>query len=101
MGNETRLEHCEHPTWGTHACGHFEDAGVRCTGPDTTRECVDSCGEGYFEVKDTLECGVCLASCLTCAYSRTNCTSCIKPRFLKGEVTHIMVLIVTWLLCAC
>ena len=57
---------------------------MRCTGPDTSRECVDKCGEGYFEVKGKMECGVCRASCLTCAYSSENCTTCDKPYFLRG-----------------
>ena len=84
-GNETRLDNCAHPGWGDHECGHFEDAGVRCGGPDTTRECVDSCGGGYYSMKGKNECGLCLASCLTCANSEGNCTSCDKPRFLKGK----------------
>ena len=84
-GNETRLENCDHPPWGKHSCGHFEDAGVRCVGPDTTRECVDECGDGYFKVKGRMECGVCMASCLKCANSASNCTSCDKLRFLKGN----------------
>ncbi|XP_068740263.1 scavenger receptor cysteine-rich type 1 protein M160-like isoform X1 [Montipora capricornis] len=82
-GNETRLENCAHPAWGQHSCGHFEDAGVRCAGPDTSRECVDKCGDGYFEVKGENKCGVCMASCLTCS-SAENCSSCDKPSFLKG-----------------
>ncbi|KAL9986144.1 hypothetical protein ACROYT_G000235 [Oculina patagonica] len=84
-GNETRLENCDHPAWGEHSCGHFEDAGVRCMGPDTTRECVDECGEGYFKVKGRQECGVCMASCLTCSNSASNCISCDKPRFLRDN----------------
>ena len=88
-GNETRLEYCDHPAWGNHSCGHFEDAGVRCVGPDTTRECVDECGDGYFKVKGKMECGVCMASCLTCANSASNCTSCDRPRFLKGNACEL------------
>lgn len=88
-GSETRLENCDHPPWGNHSCGHFEDAGVRCVGPDTTRECVDECGEGYFKVRGKMECGVCMASCFTCANSASNCTSCDKPRFLKGIVCEL------------
>lgn len=84
-GNETRLEDCAHPAWGEHSCGHFEDAGVRCAGPDTSRECVDKCGDGYFEAKGENKCGVCMASCLTCSKSADNCTTCDKPHFLKGN----------------
>lgn len=86
-GNETRLEDCAHPAWGEHSCGHFEDAGVRCAGPDTSRECVDKCGDGYFEAKGENKCGVCMASCLTCSKSADNCTTCDKPHFLKGNLS--------------
>lgn len=85
LGNETRLHNCPHPGWGEHSCGHFEDAGVRCAGPDTTRECTDQCGDGYFKMRLQNKCGVCMASCLTCAKSASNCTSCDKPHFLKGK----------------
>ncbi|XP_053164962.1 deleted in malignant brain tumors 1 protein-like [Hemicordylus capensis] len=29
-GNESSLSHCLHSPWGTHNCGHHEDAGVIC-----------------------------------------------------------------------
>ena len=29
-GAETSLEDCAHKVWGTHNCGHEEDAGMRC-----------------------------------------------------------------------
>ena len=31
-GSETRLRYCSHIGWGSHNCGHGEDAGVRCQG---------------------------------------------------------------------
>ena len=36
-GTETRLVDCTHPSFGTHNCGHSEDAGVRCTGTTCTQ----------------------------------------------------------------
>ena len=30
-GTETNLEECSHRGWGSHNCGHHEDASVECT----------------------------------------------------------------------
>ena len=30
-GSEEQLSDCNSPDWGTHNCGHYEDAGVRCS----------------------------------------------------------------------
>ncbi|XP_030609633.1 galectin-3-binding protein B-like [Archocentrus centrarchus] len=33
LGNENFLTQCEHNGFGVHDCGHEEDAGVICSGP--------------------------------------------------------------------
>ncbi|XP_039705138.1 scavenger receptor cysteine-rich domain-containing group B protein isoform X4 [Pteropus medius] len=33
-GTETRLSDCFHLGWGQHNCGHHEDAGALCSGPE-------------------------------------------------------------------
>lgn len=88
-GAETRLERCKHNGWGNHSCGHFEDAGVKCAGPDTTRECVTSCGDGYYLKKGKRQCAACSPSCLKCEDSPTTCISCDSSRFRKGKECHL------------
>ncbi|KAK3711285.1 hypothetical protein QZH41_015006 [Actinostola sp. cb2023] len=84
-GNESRIDSCAHAPWGTHSCGHFEDAGVVCSGPDSTRRCVKQCGPGYYKVANTANCGVCAPECLTCANASTSCSSCDGTSFLIGN----------------
>lgn len=85
-GNETMLNACPHDPWGKHNCGHFEDVGVTCSGPDSTRRCVENCGPGFFIVPNSRNCNVCSSSCLTCANSSDSCLTCDRSMFLKGKV---------------
>ena len=32
VGNERNIANCPHNGWGSHDCGHSEDAGVECSG---------------------------------------------------------------------
>lgn len=84
IGNESRIDACAHPPWGKHSCGHFEDAGVICSGPDSTRRCVTDCGPGYFKIDNSDKCGVCDTECLTCDKTSSSCLSCDGTTFLQG-----------------
>ncbi len=56
---------------------------MRCSGPDVSRLCVQSCGDGYFQVPNTNRCELCSEECRSCGKSADHCTSCEHPRFLR------------------
>ncbi|CAH1252500.1 CD163 [Branchiostoma lanceolatum] len=84
-GDESQLDFCGHREWGKHNCGHSEEAGVRCSGPDLSRQCVTECGAGFYRVPDTNRCELCAPECLTCYADSRRCMSCDSPRFLEDH----------------
>ncbi|KAI8478938.1 Immunoglobulin super DCC subclass member 3, partial [Branchiostoma belcheri] len=84
-GDESQLDFCGHREWGKHNCGHSEEAGVRCSGPDLSRQCVSECGDGFYRVPDTNQCELCAPECLTCYADARRCMSCDSPRFLEDH----------------
>ena len=64
-------------------CSHSEDAGVRCSGPDTTRSCIKpkDCliNNGFFQTVSgrNITCGKCSPDCATCEKTAESCISCV------------------------
>ncbi|XP_028406851.1 uncharacterized protein LOC114529293 [Dendronephthya gigantea] len=81
-GTESSIFNCDHAEWGENSCSHLEDVGIRCSGPDSSRRCVTSCGDGYFASKG--KCFECPLDCKTCT-SFDKCFSCNERRFLEGD----------------
>ena len=77
VGNESRIRDCKHNGWGRHNCDYRETAGVQCTGPDSSRRCVERCPfELGYTVKER-ECLECLPECKACRLGKPDsCASC-------------------------
>ena len=77
----TKISHHVISGWGGNLCSHLEDVGVRCSGPDMTKTCESSCGDGYFSSNG--KCLECPLDCKTCT-ALDKCLSCNEMRFLEG-----------------
>ncbi|XP_028407122.1 antigen WC1.1-like [Dendronephthya gigantea] len=80
-GTESSIFNCD-KEWDDNSCSHLEDVGIRCSGPDSSKRCVTSCGDGYFESNG--KCFECPLDCKTCT-SLDKCSSCNEERFLEGD----------------
>ncbi|XP_036397267.1 uromodulin-like [Megalops cyprinoides] len=49
FGNESALTQCRHPEFGTHNCGHGEDAGVVCSEPSSFPAPQLVCGRSFLQ----------------------------------------------------
>ena len=67
--------------FGSNNCGHSEDAGVKCEGPDRSKRCVAECGHGFYDDKG--RCKRCMFKCFTCLGKPDVCSSCVPPYFLE------------------
>ncbi|XP_033096444.1 scavenger receptor cysteine-rich type 1 protein M130-like [Anneissia japonica] len=86
QGTERDVLSCKHHAEGVgvHDCEHSEDAGVQCTGPDTSQKCVSDCGIGYFPDMNNV-CQHCSGTCESCADVSDTCTSCASPYYLVSS----------------
>ena len=75
--------------FGRGNCGHYEDAGVVCSGPDYSRRCADSCKPGQYVVNKV--CKPCASTCKTCDVTDTRCTGCSSPFFLDQHANQCVL----------
>ena len=77
VGNESRIRDCKHNGWGRHNCYYSETAGVQCTGPDSSRRCVERCPTELGYTTKNNECLECSPECKTCRPGEPDsCASC-------------------------
>ena len=84
-GNENDISECSHKGIGLHDCSHLEDVGLRCSGPDHQKSCLNTCVKGYYGDRRSGKCEKCSSECSDCTGSARNCTSCPIGKFLSGK----------------
>ena len=63
-------------------CSGRQYAGVVCSRATPRRECVNSCGTGYFLNATEMKCLPCSSNCSNCSIHHDNCTACNELSFL-------------------
>ncbi|XP_065193123.1 proprotein convertase subtilisin/kexin type 5-like [Sycon ciliatum] len=87
-GNESSILECPAQHRNAVFCSHVEDVEIKCSGPNTTRECLSlPCPRGFYPTldgsKNATACDECDSMCIACTGQARNCSECPFGRFLQ------------------